>query len=70
MQELDTLQKMLSRLTVELASGCPYCVSVSPEPGREAPVRCTKWSGSSQPIFVNSAACLSCGEYRAATTLA
>ena len=69
MHELDELKRKLLRLTFELVSGCPYCVSVSEDPESKAPVSCTKWSGSSHPISVNPATCLSCGEYRNRTNI-
>jgi len=67
--EITTLKRKLLRLTAELASGCPFCAFVSDDPENEAPVACTKWSGSSYPVGVNPATCLSCGEYRRSTTL-
>ncbi|TLS53469.1 hypothetical protein FE782_04140 [Paenibacillus antri] len=67
--ELDALKRKLLRLATELATGCSFCVSVSDDPDSKAPVACTKWSGSSYPVGVNPATCLSCGEYRKSTTL-
>ncbi len=67
--ELKPIKLKLLRLAAELASGCPFCVSVSQDPESKAPVACTKWSGSSHPVGVNPATCLSCGEYRRTTSL-
>ena len=68
MPELEGLKRKLLLLTSELVSSCPFCVSVSNDAESKAPICCTKWSGSSYPVNVNSATCLSCGEYRKTTT--
>ncbi|CAG7647657.1 hypothetical protein ACFQI7_20480 [Paenibacillus allorhizosphaerae] len=53
-------------VTTEMVSQCTYCTMISPDPQYNTPVHCTKLSGSSRPVLVNLATCLSCGEYRQA----
>ncbi|MCD1258053.1 hypothetical protein B5M42_004270 [Paenibacillus athensensis] len=53
----------LPLLTVEQAAACRYCASIA-DPASRTPVQCTKFAGSSVPISVNLATCLTCGEYR------
>ncbi|CAG7651614.1 hypothetical protein PAESOLCIP111_06352 [Paenibacillus solanacearum] len=53
-------------VTTEKISHCSYCTMISPDPQYNTPIHCTKFSGSSRPVLVNLATCLSCGEYRQA----
>jgi hypothetical protein len=69
MEELDLLKQRMLRLTSELIAGCPFCMAISDDPSSKTPVSCTKWSGSSYPVCVNPATCLSCGEYRKSRTI-
>jgi hypothetical protein len=64
MDEMVMLKQRMLRLTAELISDCPYCASISDNVQTKSPIHCTKWSGSSFPVRVNQATCLSCGEYR------
>ncbi|MCI3919942.1 hypothetical protein MO973_06820 [Paenibacillus sp. TRM 82003] len=67
MDQLATLQRTLLRLTNEMIADCSFCVSIAEDCKEKTPVRCTKWSGSAFPVSVNSATCLTCGEYRKST---
>jgi len=47
----------------ELITCCNHCIEISDIRGDRAPISCTKYSGSSHPIYVNLNTCLVCGEY-------
>ncbi|MGG1598997.1 hypothetical protein [Paenibacillus naphthalenovorans] len=65
MDEMISMEREAeSLITAEMVSDCSYCTMVSPDPLYKTPVYCTKYSGSCQPIQVNLAACLTCGEYK------
>ncbi|MFD2612338.1 hypothetical protein [Paenibacillus gansuensis] len=63
MDVLKQIKSDLLKVTTELISPCSYCTLISTDPESKAPIQCTKFSGSSYPINVNAAACLSCREY-------
>jgi hypothetical protein len=64
MNEVVQLKQELLLVTTELISRCTYCTMISEDPLFRTPIYCTKYSGSSSPIMVNVATCLSCGEYK------
>lgn len=63
MDELMQMKMDLLKVTTELISPCRYCTMITTNPDMKAPIQCTKFAGSSQPIKVNVATCLSCKEY-------
>ncbi|WP_284644796.1 hypothetical protein [Paenibacillus silviterrae] len=64
MNQIDELKQQLLWVTTELVSECPYCICISDDPQLRAPISCTKYSGSKNPILVNVSACLACQEYK------
>ena len=64
MDELEKWKRRMLKLSSELISNCPYCPEISGDVECNTPIKCTKWSGSSHPVNVNPATCLTCGEFK------
>lgn len=67
-EELKHMKIVLLALTAEWIADCSYCSGVSDEPDHPAPIRCTRLSGSTHPVAVNAAMCLSCDTIKACRT--
>jgi hypothetical protein len=64
MKNVNRLKQLVLAVTTELVSKCRFCVQISADPEDKTPISCIKYAGNSNPISVNSAACLSCQEYK------
>ncbi|MCP3773581.1 hypothetical protein NLX71_09680 [Paenibacillus sp. MZ04-78.2] len=64
MDKLLRSQLETELITTEMVKHCSYCVMISPDPLHRTPIYCIKYSGSSTPILVNLATCLTCGDFK------
>jgi hypothetical protein len=55
-------QMKLSEEIMKQITNCKYCTKISEAP-ITTPILCIKYAGSTVPISVNLATCLTCGEY-------
>jgi hypothetical protein len=62
MNETNPLQMELTPDIIKQIACCKYCMKITEEKVT-TPIHCTKYAGSSIPISVNLATCLTCGEY-------
>jgi hypothetical protein len=53
----------ITHSTLKIIESCKHCTEVCMDNDTRTPVHCTKFAGSSMPIHVNIAACMTCSEY-------
>lgn len=62
--EILQLKKDKHALTIELITGCEYCIMISSNHDFKTPIYCSRFTGPVHPTCLDVTTCLACGEYK------